>query len=65
MAQGALLPGLRLLSVYDLHSIYDLRPLVTLSLVFAERGEDLYHWRSPTGASLSRSVAWLLPYLLG
>ncbi|MEE7566801.1 alginate lyase, partial [Xanthomonas sp. Kuri4-3] len=45
------------------YHVYDLRPLVTLSLLFAERGEDLYHWRSPTGASLSRSVAWLLPYL--
>ncbi|MET7208795.1 alginate lyase family protein [Xanthomonas sp. PPL133] len=47
------------------YHVYDLRPLVTLALLFSERGEDLYHWRAPNGASLARSVDWLLPYLRG
>jgi len=44
------------------YHVYDLRPLVTLALAFAEDGDDLYHWRAANGASLARSVAWMLPY---
>ncbi|WP_369935197.1 alginate lyase family protein [Xanthomonas tesorieronis] len=47
------------------YHVYDLRPLVTLALAFSERGEDLYHWQARNGASLARSVQWLLPYLCG
>lgn len=44
---------------------YDLQPLLTLALAFAERGEDFYRWKTPQGASLQKSVAFLLPYLDG
>ncbi|RFB69451.1 MULTISPECIES: alginate lyase family protein [unclassified Herbaspirillum] len=47
------------------YHVYDLRPLVTLALAFAEDGEDLYHWQAPNGASVARSVTWLLPYVRG
>ncbi|UYB52317.1 alginate lyase family protein [Xanthomonas sp. AM6] len=47
------------------YHVYDLRPLVTLALAFSERGEDLYHWQARNGASLARSVQWLLPYVRG
>jgi hypothetical protein len=47
------------------YHVYDLRPLVTLALAFAEDGEDLYHWQASNGASVARSVSWLLPYLRG
>jgi len=47
------------------YHVYDLRPLVTLALAFSERGDDLYHWQARSGASLTHSVQWLLPYLRG
>lgn len=47
------------------YHVYDLRPLVTLTLAFAEDGDQLYRWQAPNGASVARSVAWLLPYLRG
>ena len=37
-----------------------LRPLLTLALALRESGDDLYHWGTPAGASMARSVAWLL-----
>lgn len=37
-----------------------LRPLLTLALALRESGDDLYHWATPAGASMARSVAWLL-----
>lgn len=47
------------------YHVYDLRPLASLALAFAETGEDLYHWRAPNGASLAQSVEWLIPYVRG
>lgn len=47
------------------YHVYDLRPLVTLALALAEDGGDFYHWQAPNGASLARSVTWLLPYVRG
>ncbi|WCM86726.1 alginate lyase family protein [Acidovorax sp. NCPPB 3576] len=47
------------------YHVYDLRPLVTLALAFAEQGEDFYHWKAANGASIAHSVAWLMPYLKG
>ncbi len=47
------------------YHVYDLRPLVTLALAFAEDGDDDYHWQAPNGASLANSVSWLLPYVRG
>ncbi|UTH75732.1 alginate lyase family protein [Chromobacterium sp. IIBBL 290-4] len=44
---------------------YDLQPLLTLALAFAERGEDFYRLQAPSGASLQKSVAFLRPYLDG
>lgn len=45
--------------------VYDLRPLVTLALAFAEQEEDFYHWRTTRGASLAKSMDYLMPYLTG
>ncbi|MBV8617430.1 MAG: alginate lyase family protein [Curvibacter sp.] len=38
----------------------DLRALLTLSLALREEAVDLYHWVTPTGASMAGSVAWLM-----
>lgn len=47
------------------YHVYDLRPLVTLTLAFAEDGDALYRWQAQNGASVAQSVAWLLPYVRG
>jgi hypothetical protein len=47
------------------YHVYDLRPLVTLALAFAEQRVDFYHWRTARGASLAKSVDYLQPYLTG
>lgn len=47
------------------YHVYDLRPLATLTLAFAEDGDDLYRWQAPNGASVANSVTWLLPYVRG
>lgn len=44
---------------------YDLEPLLTLAIVAKQAGIDLYSYRSPRGASLAKSVAFLVPYCDG
>ena len=57
---------------YDLHQrdtltyhISALRPLVDLSLLSIQDGNDLYNWKSPEGASIRRSVEYVIPYANG
>jgi hypothetical protein len=44
---------------------YTLEPLLTLAMVARQAGFDLYEYESPSGASLRRSVAFLVPYCTG
>jgi len=44
---------------------YDLEPLLVLAVAARENGIDLYHYRSPSGASLAKSVEFLVPYCDG
>jgi len=41
---------------------YDLEPLLILAVTARQKGIDLYHYRSPSGASLAKSVEFLVPY---
>lgn len=47
------------------YHVYDLRPLTALAMACSETGEDLYHWQAANGASVARSVQWLLPFVRG
>ncbi|MGN6369506.1 MAG: alginate lyase family protein [Phycisphaerae bacterium] len=44
---------------------YDLEPLLSLAIAADQHGIDLYHEQSPAGASLPKSVAFLLPFCDG
>jgi len=44
---------------------YDLEPLLILAVTARQKGIDLYHYRSPSGASLAKSVEFLVPYCDG
>jgi len=44
---------------------YDLEPLLLLAVAARQNGIDLYHYRSPNGASLAKSVEFLVPYCDG
>ena len=44
---------------------YDLEPLLLLAVAARQNGIDLYHYRSPSGASLAKSVEFLVPYCDG
>ncbi len=45
--------------------IYDLEPLSQAALAARVRGEDWFHYQSPTGSSLARGFEWLKPYASG
>jgi hypothetical protein len=48
------------------YHVYDLEPLLKLAIVLKRAtGTDYYNYVAPSGASLARSVEWLLPYLDG
>ncbi|HXB06534.1 MAG TPA: alginate lyase family protein, partial [Puia sp.] len=48
------------------YHVYDLEPLLKLAIVLQRAtGVDYYHYVAPSGASLAKSVTWLLPYLDG
>jgi hypothetical protein len=48
------------------YHVYDLEPLLKLSIVLRRAtGVDYYTYESPSGSSIKKSVAWLLPYLDG
>jgi hypothetical protein len=44
---------------------YDLEPLLSLAIAADQHGIDLYHEQSPAGASLEKSVAFLIPFCDG
>lgn len=44
---------------------YDLEPMLTLAIAFDQAGKDLYSHTSSKGASLARSVRFLVPYCEG
>jgi hypothetical protein len=44
---------------------YDLEPLAMAALTAKMHGEDWYGWVAPGGASLPRSLDWLVPYAEG
>jgi len=44
---------------------YDLEPLLTLAIAADQNGVHVYHYQSPSGASLAKSVEFLLPYCDG
>jgi len=48
------------------YHVYDLEPLLRLAIVLQRATrKDYYHYTAPSGASLAKSVEWLLPYLDG
>jgi hypothetical protein len=48
------------------YHVYDLEPLLKLIIVLQRAtGVDYYAYSTPSGASIKRSVDWLLPYLDG
>jgi hypothetical protein len=44
---------------------YDLEPMLTLAIAFDQAGNHLYSHKSPKGASLAKSVQFLVPYCEG
>jgi len=44
---------------------YDLEPLLTLAITAHQHGVELYDYQSPSGASLRKSVQFLVPYCNG
>lgn len=44
---------------------YTLEPLLVLARAAQMNGMDLYHYQAPSGASLDKSVAFLIPYADG
>lgn len=45
---------------------YDLEPLLKLSIVFKKlTGVDFYNYQAKNGASIKKSIEWLIPYLTG
>ncbi len=42
-----------------------LRPMIDLAIVSGKEGADLYTWESPDGASLEKSVDYVVPYADG
>ena len=47
------------------YHVYDLEPLLTFAIAAQKHGLDLYDYTSARGASLRRSVLFLLPYCTG
>jgi hypothetical protein len=48
------------------YHIYTLEPLITLATVLKRAtGKDFYHYSSPSGASVSKSIAFLIPFVNG
>lgn len=47
------------------YHLYSIQPLLTLSCVAQRRGEPLFIYRAPNGASLEKAVEFVKPYALG
>ncbi len=59
-------------SSYDFHErdalhyhLYDLEPLLALCQAAQQNGIDLYHFQAASGASLDKSIRFLIPYCDG
>ncbi len=44
---------------------YDLEPLEMAALVAKQHGEDWYHMTAPNGATVGKTIDWLVPYAEG
>lgn len=44
---------------------FTLESLLTIAIAANRYGEDLYHYEAPSGSSLAKSIAFLLPYVKG
>lgn len=42
-----------------------LRPPIELAMLAGEQGRELYHWTSPQGGAIKKSVDFVVPYALG
>jgi hypothetical protein len=47
------------------YHISALRPLISIAIVAGADGPSLYEWEAPSGASLQRSVAYIVPFASG
>ncbi|WP_316801169.1 alginate lyase family protein [Pedobacter frigidisoli] len=48
------------------YHIYDLQPMLKLAIIIDRaKGSNFYSYESPKGASIRKSVEWLLPYMEG
>ena len=47
------------------YHVYDLLPLVELAVAADKNGENFYAYSTPQGASLEKSIAFLIPYITG
>jgi len=47
------------------YHISALRPVIEIAMIAQPDGNDLYHWVSPTGSSLKKSVDYVVPYADG
>ena len=59
-------------TTFDLHErdalhyhVYDLLPLVELAIAADKNGVSLYGYTTPQGASLEKSISFLIPYVTG
>ncbi len=47
------------------YHVYDLLPLVELAVAADRSGENFYAYATPEGASLEKSISFLIPYITG
>lgn len=47
------------------YHISALRPPMELGMLLGEKGRDVYSWEAPQGASIKKSVEFVVPYALG
>jgi hypothetical protein len=47
------------------YHVYDLLPLVELAVAADKNGDNFYGYATPQGASLEKSIAFLIPYITG
>jgi len=48
------------------YHVYTLEPLISLATVLKRAtGKDFYHYSSPSGASIEKSIAFLIPFVSG
>jgi hypothetical protein len=47
------------------YQVYDLEPLLVLAIAARNNGIDLYDYQAPSGSSLPKSVAFVVPFAMG